>query len=133
MAMSTEELLKEFESMTILQIADFVKAFETHFGVTAAAPVAVAAVAAGGANAVAAAPVEEPTEFNVILTDAGANRINVIKAIREIVSGLGLKEAKDLVDAAPKAVKESVSKEEADAIKAKLSDAGATIEIKPAA
>ena len=109
--------------MTVLELNDLVKAIEEEFGVTAAAPVAVVA---GGA---AAAEVEEQSEFDVVLTDAGASKINVIKVVREI-TGLGLKEAKDVVDNAPKAVKEKVSKADADAIKAKLEEAGAKVEVK---
>jgi large subunit ribosomal protein L7/L12 len=120
--MSAQQILDAIEKMTVLELNDLVKAIEEKFGVTAAAPVAVVAGAA--------APVEEEqTEFDVILTGAGASKINVIKVVREI-TGLGLKEAKDLVDGAPKAVKEKVSKEEAEAIKAKLSEAGASIEVK---
>jgi large subunit ribosomal protein L7/L12 len=125
------ELIKE---MTILELRDLNKAIEETFGVTAAAPVMVAgAVAAGaaapGTPAPAAAPEEEQTEFTVILKDFGANKINVIKAIREITS-LGLKEAKDLVESAPTTVKEGVSKQEAEEIRKKLTEAGATVEIK---
>ena len=125
------ELIKE---MTILELRDLNKAIEETFGVTAAAPVMVTgAVAAGaaapGAPAPAAAPEEEQTEFTVILKDFGANKINVIKAIREITS-LGLKEAKDLVESAPTTVKEGVSKQEAEEIRKKLTEAGATVEIK---
>ncbi|CAH1229396.1 50S ribosomal protein L7/L12 [Paenibacillus allorhizoplanae] len=114
-------ILEAIKGMTILELNDLVKAIEEEFGVTAAAP-----VAAG----VAAVAVEEAqTEFDVILTSAGASKINVIKVVREI-TGLGLKEAKDLVDGAPKAVKEKVSQEEADAVKAKLTEAGASVEVK---
>ena len=113
--------------MTVLELAEFVKAFEEKFGVTAAAPVGVAAAAAGGG---AAAPaVEEQTEFDVILMGAGEKKIQVIKVVREL-TGLGLKEAKDLVDGAPKTVKEAVSKEEAAAMKAKLEEQGAAVELK---
>jgi len=111
--------------MTVLDLANLVKALEERFGVSAAA---MAAPAAGGAAPAAAA--EEQTEFNVILADAGANKLNVIKAVREVVAGLGLKEAKDLVDGAPKAVKEGVAKDEAQKIKEKLEAAGAKVEIK---
>ncbi len=121
--MSKEQILEAIKSMTVLELNDLVKAIEEEFGVTAAAPVAV--VAGGGAAESAA----EQTEFDVVLTDAGASKINVIKAVREI-TGLGLKEAKDLVDNAPKPVKEKASKEEADAIKAKLEEAGAKVEVK---
>ncbi len=125
MALTADQLIQEIEGMTVLELASLVKALEERFGVTAAA---VAAPAAGGAAAGPAA--EEQTEFNVELTDGGANKLNVIKAIREIVSGLGLKEAKDLVDGAPKMVKEGVSKEEAAKLKEKLEAAGAKVTIK---
>ncbi|HEY0829060.1 MAG TPA: 50S ribosomal protein L7/L12 [Bacilli bacterium] len=121
--MSNVEILEAIKTMTILELNDLVKAIETEFGVTAAAP-----VAAGGGTA-AVAEVEEQTEFDVILTSAGASKINVIKVVREITA-LGLKEAKDLVDAAPKAVKEKVNKEEAEGVKAKLEAAGASVEVK---
>lgn len=121
--MSKEQILEAIKAMTVLELNDLVKAIEEEFGVTAAAPVAV--VAGGGA----AAEVEEQTEFDVVLTDAGASKINVIKVVREI-TGLGLKEAKDVVDNAPKAVKEKVSKADADAIKGKLEEAGAKVEVK---
>ena len=121
--MNKEQLLEAIESMTVLELSELVKAMEEKFGVSAAAPVAAAAPAAAAAGA------EEKTEFDVILTDAGAGKINVIKVVRE-VTGLGLKEAKELVDGAPKAVKEKVSKADAEAIKAKLEEAGATVEIK---
>ncbi|MHB1414632.1 MAG: 50S ribosomal protein L7/L12 [Chloroflexota bacterium] len=125
--MSKEDLLKEIESMTVLDLADFIKMMEDRFGVSAAAPVAVAAPSAAGAPA--AAPVEEQTEFDVILREIGPNKVNVIKAVRELTA-LGLKEAKDLVEAAPKAVKEGVPKEEAAAAKAKLEAAGASADVK---
>ena len=135
MALSTEELLNEFSNMTVVQIADFVKSFEERFGVkAAAAAVAVAAPAAGGAGA-GAAPAEEtvePTEFTATLTEVGPNKINVIKVVRELTA-LGLREAKELVDTAPKAVKENVSKDEAESIKTKLTEAGATVEVKAVA
>lgn len=121
--MSKEQILEAIKGMSVLELNDLVKAIEEEFGVTAAAPVAV--VAGGGGAAEAA----EQTEFDVILTNAGGSKINVIKVVREI-TGLGLKEAKDLVDNAPKALKEKVSKEEADSIKAKLEEAGATVEVK---
>jgi large subunit ribosomal protein L7/L12 len=121
--MSNAQILEAIKGMTILELNDLVKAIEEEFGVTAAAP-----VAAGG-GAAAAVEEEEQSEFDVILTNAGQSKINVIKAVREI-TGLGLKEAKDLVDGAPKAVKEKVSKEDAEAIKAKLTEAGATVEVK---
>jgi len=123
------EVLEIVKGMTVLELAELVKAFEEEFGVSAAAPVAVAAVPAAGAAAAPAEAEEEKTEFDVILTSAGDKKINVIKVVREI-TGLGLKEAKDLVDSAPKPVKEKVSKEEAEAIKAKLTEAGATVEVK---
>ncbi|HEX6655900.1 MAG TPA: 50S ribosomal protein L7/L12, partial [Candidatus Limnocylindria bacterium] len=113
-----------------LEQSDLVKAVEEKFGVTAAAPVAVAAApAAGGDGAAAGAGSEEQSEFDAVLTEVGANKILVIKAVREL-TGLGLKEAKDLVDAAPKAVKEGVAKEEAEQVKEKLAEAGATVEVK---
>ncbi|NPV54076.1 MAG: 50S ribosomal protein L7/L12 [Firmicutes bacterium] len=125
--MTKEEILQAIESMTVLELSELVKALEERFGVTAAAPVAVAA---GPAAAPAAAPeVEEKTEFDVILVTAGDKKIPVLKVVREL-TGLGLKEAKDLVDGAPKPVKQGLKKEEAEAMKAKLEEAGATIEIK---
>lgn len=120
------QVLELVEGMTVIELSDLVKAFEEKFGVSAAAPVAVAAVADAPA---AAAVVEEQTEFDAILTDIGANKIQVIKVVREI-TGLGLKEAKDLVDGAPNPVKEKVSKEEAETIKSKLAEVGATVNIK---
>ncbi len=126
---STAELLDVFKSMTVLELNDFLKAFEEEFGVTAAAPVAVAAVAGGGGGGGEAAA-EEQDEFDVILTAAGDKKIQVIKEVRAIVSGLGLKEAKDLVDSAPKPVLEKVSKEDAEKAKAQLEEAGATVELK---
>ena len=121
-----EELLDAIGNMTVLELAEFVEAFKEKFNVTAV----VAAPAAGGAGAgAAAAPVEEQTEFDVILKEAGAKKIQVIKVVREVTS-LGLKEAKDLVDNPPKAVKEGVSKDEANAVKAKLEEQGATVELK---
>nr|WP_196755538.1 50S ribosomal protein L7/L12 [Dehalococcoides mccartyi] len=125
MFMTIDEMMSAIKGMTVIELSELVKALEKEFGVSAA--VAVAAPTAGGAAAAAA--VEEKTEFNVILKDVGANKINVIKAVRELTS-LGLKEAKDMVEAAPKAVKENVSKEEADAAKKALEAAGATVEIK---
>ncbi len=123
-----EKVLKSIEEMTVLQLSKLVKAMESHFGVSAAAPVAVAAAApAAGA---AAEAVEEKTEFDVILKSAGANKINVIKVVRTLVDGLGLKEAKDLVDGAPNKLKEGIGKEEASEIKKKLEEAGAEVEIK---
>jgi large subunit ribosomal protein L7/L12 len=128
--LTTEQLLEAFEKMTVLELAEFKKAFEERFGVTAAAPVAVAAApAAGAAPAGAPAAEEEQTEFTVVLAEVGPNKIPVIKVVREL-TGLGLKEAKDLVDGAPKPVKEGVSKEEAEKIKAALEEQGAKVEIK---
>ena len=122
---NVEQILESIEKLTLLEAAELVKAMEEKFGVSAAAPVAVAAVAAAPAEAAA----EEASEVNVILASAGANKIAVLKEVRAI-TGLGLKEAKDLVDGAPKAVKEGVKKEEAEAIKKQLEEAGATVEIK---
>ncbi|MGD0123612.1 MAG: 50S ribosomal protein L7/L12 [Candidatus Limnocylindrales bacterium] len=127
--MTQDQLLDAFASMTVLELADFKKAFEDKFGVTAAAPVAVAAVGAAPAAPVAAAEVEEQTEFTAILAEIGPNKIPVIKVVREL-TGLGLKEAKDLVDGAPKPVKEGVNKDEAAKIKAALEEQGAKVEIK---
>ncbi|MGM1049684.1 large subunit ribosomal protein L7/L12 [Paenibacillus uliginis N3/975] len=121
--MSKEQILEAIKGMSVLELNDLVKAIEEEFGVTAAAPVAVA-----GAGAGAAAEAEQ-SEFDVILTGAGASKINVIKVVREI-TGLGLKEAKELVDNAPKPLKEKVSKEDAEAVKAKLEEAGASVEVK---
>lgn len=122
--MTHEEFIAAIEKMTVLELNDLVKALEEKFGVSAAAAV-VAAPAAGGAAAAA----EEKTEFDVVLKEAGAEKIKVIKAVREIVSGLGLKEAKDIVEGAPKTLKEGVSKEEAEKIKEKFAEVGATVEI----
>jgi large subunit ribosomal protein L7/L12 len=122
------QLIETLEGMTVLELNELVKALEEKWGVSAAAPVAVGGAVAGGAAAGAAVE-EEKTEFDVVLTDVGANKIQVIKAVRELTS-LGLKEAKDLVDSAPKAIKEAVAKEEAEAAKAKLEDAGAKVEVK---
>jgi large subunit ribosomal protein L7/L12 len=121
--MSKEQILEAIKVMTVLELNELVKAIEEEFGVTAAAPVAV------GGGAAAAVEAEEQSEFDVILLEAGASKINVIKAVREI-TGLGLKEAKDVVDNAPKPIKEKVAKEEADAVKAKLEEAGAKVEVK---
>jgi large subunit ribosomal protein L7/L12 len=126
--MSKEQIMEAIEKMTVLELAELIKALEEKFGVSAAAPVAVAAAPAAGAAAAAPAA-EEQTEFDVILTSAGAAKINVIKVVRE-VTGLGLKEAKDLVDGAPKPVKEKISKADAEALKAKLVEAGASVDIK---
>ena len=123
--MSVESILESIEKLTLIEAAELVKAMEEKFGVSAAAPVAVAAVAAAPAEAAA----EEASEVNVILASAGANKIAVLKEVRAI-TGLGLKEAKDLVDGAPKALKEGVKKEDAEAIKKQLEEAGATVEIK---
>ncbi len=125
MSEKVTQLMEEIKGMTVLELSELVKALEEEFGVSAAAP--VMAVAAGAPAA--AAVVEEQTEFTVILADAGANKLNVVKAVKEL-TGLGLKEAKDLVDGAPKSVKEDVSKDEAESIKAKLEEAGAKVEIK---
>jgi large subunit ribosomal protein L7/L12 len=130
MAISKEEVFQFFDNLTIIELSQFIKEFEERYGVTAAAPVAVAAVGAPAAAGAPAAPAaEEKTSFDVILNAAGDKKIQVIKVVREI-TGLGLKEAKDLVDGAPKPVKTGVSKEEADAIKANLEAEGATVEIK---
>ncbi len=126
--LSTDELLDAFKEMTLLELSDFVKKFEEVFEVTAAAPVAVAA--AGGGAAPAAEAAEEQTEFDVILEAAGEKKIGVIKVVREIVSGLGLKEAKDLVDGAPKPLLEKATKDAAEDAKAKLEAAGATVTVK---
>lgn len=121
--MNKEQIIEAIESMTVLELSELVKALEEKFGVSAAAPVAVAAAPAAPAAA------EEKTEFDVVLTSAGAGKINVIKVVRE-ATGLGLKEAKEIVDGAPKAVKEKISKADADALKAKLEEAGASVELK---
>jgi large subunit ribosomal protein L7/L12 len=128
MATKVEEALNVIKGMTLLELRDLNKAIEEEFGITAAAPMMMAAGPAAGAAA-AAEPEEEKTEFNVVLKSFGENKINVIKAIREVVSGLGLKEAKDLVEAAPTKVKEGINKDEAESIKAKLSAAGAEVVI----
>ena len=126
--LSTDELLEAFKDLTLIELSEFVKKFEETFDVTAAAPVAVAAAgpAAGGAPAEAA---EEKDEFNVVLDAAGDKKIQVIKVVRELVSGLGLKEAKDLVESAPKPILEAVAKDAADAAKAKLEEAGAKVSL----
>ena len=121
-------IAEQIQGLTLLEASQLVKMLEEKLGVSAAAAAAVAAAPAGGGGA-AAAPAEEKTEFTVVLTAAGANKINVIKAVREVTS-LGLKEAKDLVDGAPKPIKEGVNKEEAETIKKKFVDAGATVEVK---
>ncbi len=123
--MNKDQIIEAIESMTVLELSELVKALEEKFGVSAAAPVAVAAAPAAAAAEAAA----EQTEFDVILTAAGSSKIQVIKAVRE-VTGLGLKEAKELVDNAPKAVKEKISKADADALKEKLEAAGASVEVK---
>ena len=123
----TNALVEQLSGLTVLEVAELVKSLETKWGVSAAAPVAVAAVAAGGA---AAAPVEEKTSFDVILKETGSNKIGVIKEVRAAVAGLGLAEAKALVEGAPKALKEGVTKEEAEDIKKKVEAAGAKVEIK---
>ena len=128
MALSKDELIEEIKQMSVLDLAEVVKALEEEFGVSAAAPVAVAAPAAGGDAGGDAGGGEEKTEFNVTLKDVGANKIAVIKAVRE-VTALGLKEAKDLVESAPKPIKEGVSKEESDEIKTKIEASGASVEI----
>lgn len=125
--LTKDELIEAFKEMTLIELSEFVKEFEEVFDVTAAAPVAVAAAAAPGA---AAAAEEEKDEFDVIIEDAGAKKIGVIKAVRELVSSLGLKEAKELVESAPKAVLEGVNKEDAEAAKAKLEEAGAKVTLK---
>ena len=125
-----DQILEAIDTMTVLELSELVKAFEERYGVTAAAPAAVAAGApTAGGDGAAPAAAEEQTEFDAVLTDVGANKILVIKAVREL-TGLGLKEAKDLVDAAPKAVREGVTKEEADQVKEKLAEAGATVDVK---
>jgi large subunit ribosomal protein L7/L12 len=126
MSITKEQVFEFIDTMTILDMSKFIKEFEERYGVTAAAPVAVAAAAPGAAAAPAA---EEKTSFDVVLTAAGDKKIQVIKVVREL-TGLGLKEAKDLVDGAPKPVKTGVSKEEADSVKAKLEEQGATVEVK---
>jgi large subunit ribosomal protein L7/L12 len=128
--MTTDELLDVFKNMTVLELNEFLKAFEEEFGVTAAAPVAVAAAPGAGGGEAAAGAVEEQDEFDVVLLAAGDKKINVIKEVRAIVSGLGLKEAKDLVESAPKPVLEKVSKEDAEKARAQLEEAGAQVEVK---
>ena len=126
--MTQDDLLEAIDKMTVLELSEFIKRFEERYGVTAAAPAAAAAAPSGGGDAAPAA-VEEQTEFSAILTEVGPNKIPVIKVVRELTA-LGLKEAKDLVDASPKAVKEGVTKDEADKIKAALEEVGAKVEIK---
>ena len=127
--MTSDQLIEAFEKMTVLELSDFKKEFEDKFGVTAAAPVAAPAAASGAAAAEAAPVAEEQTEFTATIVEIGPNKIPVIKVVREL-TGLGLKEAKDLVDATPKAVKESVARDEAEKIKAALEEVGAKVEIK---
>jgi len=126
MAVSKEEILETIANMSVMDVVDLISAMEEKFGVSAAAPVAVAAAPAGDAGAAAA---EEQTEFNVVMTSFGANKVTVIKAVRAI-TGLGLKEAKDMVEGVPATVKEAVSKAEADGLKKQLEEAGATVEVK---
>ena len=129
-AITQDQLLEAIDGMTVLELSEFIKKFEERYGVSAAAPVAAAAAApAGGAAAAPAAAAEEQSEFSAVLTEVGPNKIPVIKVVREL-TGLGLKEAKDLVDAAPKPVKEGVARDEADKIKAALEEQGAKVEIK---
>ncbi|MEJ5928032.1 50S ribosomal protein L7/L12 [Corynebacterium sp. H128] len=125
--LTKDELIEAFKEMTLIELSEFVKEFEEVFEVTAAAPVAVAAAGAAGGEAAAA---EEKDEFDVVLEDAGAKKIGVIKAVRELVSGLGLKEAKELVEGAPKAIIEGANKDDAEAAKAKLEEAGAKVTLK---
>ena len=127
--MSNAGLIEQLEKMTVLEINELVKELEERWGVSAAAPVAMGGMVAAGGGAAEAAPSEEQTEFDVVLTDIGANKIQVIKAVRELTS-LGLKEAKDLVDGAPKPVLEKANKEAAEAAKTKLEEAGASVEVK---
>ena len=128
MALTKDEIISAIKEMNVVDLADLVKSLEDEFGVTAAAPVAVAAAPAGG-DAAAAPAEEEKTEFEVRIVEIGPNKINVIKAVREVTS-LGLREAKELVESAPAAVKEASPKDEADSVKAKLEEAGAVVEIK---
>jgi len=127
--LSTDELLEAFKDLTLIELSEFVKKFEETFDVTAAAPVAVAAAGAPAAGGEAAPAAEEKDEFNVVLDAAGDKKIQVIKVVRELVSGLGLKEAKDLVESAPKPILEGVAKDAADAAKAKLEEAGAKVSL----
>jgi large subunit ribosomal protein L7/L12 len=129
MALTQTDLLEAIDKMTVLELSDFIKAFEERYGVSAAAPAAVAAAPAAGGDAGAAAPAaEEQSEFSAVLTEVGPNKIPVIKVVREL-TGLGLKEAKDVVDAAPKPVKEGVARDEAEKIKAALEEVGAKVDI----
>jgi large subunit ribosomal protein L7/L12 len=125
--LTQDQLLEAIDGMTVLELSDFIKKFEERYGVTAAAPAAAAAAPAAGGPAAAA--VEEQTEFSAVLTEIGPNKIPVIKVVREL-TGLGLKEAKDLVDASPKPIKEGIARDEADKIKAALEEQGAKVEIK---
>jgi large subunit ribosomal protein L7/L12 len=127
MAIATQDFIKQIDELTVLELNSLVKALEEHYGVSAAA--AAVAMPAGGGGAAAAAPVEEQTEFTVVLSEVGEKKINVIKAVREVTS-LGLKEAKDLVESAPATVKEGVSKDEAEAIRKKFEEAGAKVQVK---
>ena len=128
MALTKDELISEIKGLSVLELADLVKALEDEFGVSAAAPVQMATVAGVAGTAEAAAEVEEQTEFNVTLKEIGPNKIQVIKAVREVTT-LGLKEAKDLVESAPTAVREAIPREEADSLKEKLEGAGAVVEV----
>ena len=128
--MNKEDLLKAIEEMSVLELSELVKALEEKFGVTAAAPMMAAAPAGGAAAGEAAEEAEEQTIFNVVITSSGANKLGVIKTLRELAPTLGLKEAKDLVDAAPKPLKEGVAKDEAEGLKKSLEEAGAEVEIK---
>jgi len=130
MAVSKEEVIEYLKGMTLLEASELVKELEEVFGVSAAAAAAPMAMAAGAGDGGAAPAEAEKDTFDVIITSAGAGKINVIKVVREVVAGLGLKEAKELVDSAPKAIKEGVSKDEAEEIRTKLTDAGATVEVK---
>ena len=127
--LTQDDLLGAIDKMTVLELSEFIKRFEERYGVTAAAPAAVAAAPAAASDGAAPAAVEEQTEFTVTLTEIGPNKIPVIKVVREL-TGLGLKEAKDLVDAAPKAIKEGVAKDEAEKIKAAIEEQGAKVEVK---
>jgi large subunit ribosomal protein L7/L12 len=129
--LSTAELIDAIGSMSLLEVSDLVKAMETHFGITAAAPVAAAAASPTAQGAAPEEAAAEPTEFTANLTEIGPNKINVIKAVRELLPSLGLKEAKDLVDGAPKPIKEAVTREEAEAVKEKMTSVGATVTIVP--
>jgi large subunit ribosomal protein L7/L12 len=128
-AITQDQVLEAIDGMTVLELSEFIKKFEERYGVTAAAPAAAAAAAPSGASAAPAAAAEEQSEFSAVLTEVGPNKIPVIKVVREL-TGLGLKEAKDLVDAAPKPVKEGVARDEADKIKAALEEQGAKVEVK---